>query len=169
MKYKYAICIYQIQLQLNKFLGKDILSLEEISRFQTISQIKNWLTNIFNTIIEIKISTNSSIKRDIIDEIKEYIKLDYGENITLANIAKKFYINPYYLSQLFKKKTGNTFINFITKVRIENAKELLSNGNLRIYEVANKIGYTEAKYFSKVFKKHVGCKPSKYRLKQREN
>lgn len=128
-----------------------------------MDELQNWLTNILNTLITMRIDHSNTAGKDIIGGVKQYLQLHFSENINLNTIAEHFYINPFYLSQLFKKKTGDTYVNFITNIRIEKAKELLTNTELKVYEISQKVGYADAKYFSKVFEKLVGVKPSEYK------
>ena len=104
-----------------------------------------------------------SEKNDMIDNIKEYIDTHFAENLSLPAISEHFYLNPFYMSQLFKKKTGHTYISYLTKKRIEKAKELLLEQDIKIYEVCHNVGYENVKHFSKVFEKLVGVKPSSYK------
>ena len=98
-----------MQFQLNEYLGRNILSLESISRFHTIEQLENWMTNIMAGILEIRRSQDHGRREDVISRIKEYIKEHYTGEISLSELAGKFFLNPYYLSQMFRKKTGMTY------------------------------------------------------------
>lgn len=152
-----------VQLQLNEMLGQNILSLERIAKFKNVDQIKNWLKNTINSFIELTVKQKTPEKRDIIMEIKEYINQNYDKDIGLADISKKFFINQYYFSQLFRKKTGETYQNYVITLRIDRAKKLLKNTDMKVYEVCNAVGYTDARYFSRLFERLEGCKPSEYK------
>lgn len=102
-------------------------------------------------------------KNNLIDNIKKYIDIHFAENLSLPEISEHFFINPFYLSQLFKKKTGHTYISYLTEKRIEKAKELLSGQDVKLYEVCHSVGYENIKHFSKIFEKLVGIKPSSYK------
>ncbi len=151
-------------MQLNEHLGKHILALEGIDRFQTVEQLKQWLLQVVQSIIAMKSLHQVTVKKDLITEVKEYITFNYQQNLTLAVLASRFFINPFYLSQLFKEKTGETYLNYVMKIRMNKAKELLEATDQKITEICQAVGYTDAKYFSKLFEKLVGCKPSEYRL-----
>ncbi|MDN5276704.1 MAG: two-component system, response regulator YesN [Clostridiales bacterium] len=73
------------------------------------------------------------------------------------------YISPYYLSHLFKEELNITFLEYLTMVRMEEAKKLLKDTSLSIVAIASQVGYEDASYFSKVFKKYVGISPAQYR------
>lgn len=99
----------------------------------------------------------------IINTVKDYIHENYSKNITLNQLAERVYIHPTYLSILFKKKTGENFTDYLTKVRINKAKEFLEDISLRIGDVSYKAGYESPKHFSKMFKELIGMTPKDYR------
>jgi len=78
---------------------------------------------------------NSQDQRDVISQAKEYIRKNYNKKILLNELADRLYLNPSYFSQLFKKKTGMTYQSYLTEYRIERAKKLLEETDLRIYEI----------------------------------
>ncbi|MGB9809558.1 MAG: helix-turn-helix transcriptional regulator, partial [Caldanaerobacter sp.] len=92
-----------------------------------------------------------------------YIHKNYNKEISLESVAKEVYVTPAYLSILFKKEMNINFVNYLHKVRVEKAKELLSNRNLKTYQVASMVGFSDEKYFSQIFKKYTGLTPSQYR------
>jgi two-component system response regulator YesN len=92
-----------------------------------------------------------------------YIRENHKNNISLEDVSQHIYISPYYLSHLFKEELGITFVEYLTKVRIEEAKKLLKNSSMSIVAIASEVGYEDASYFSKVFKKMTGLSPNQYR------
>lgn len=94
---------------------------------------------------------------------KSLINEFYNTGITLDEIAKRLSITPEYLGTQFRKETGVTFSNYIKNVRITKAKELLVGTSLKLYEISERVGYSDPKYFSKVFKDTVGMLPAEYR------
>jgi len=103
-----------------------------------------------------------------IKQAVSYIDQHYCEDITLKEVADHVHLNPSYLSTLFKEELGMSFTDYITKVRIQRAKQLLLTTDLNITEVAESVGYNTAKYFNRVFKDHVNMTPSMFR-KANEN
>lgn len=95
--------------------------------------------------------------------IKEYIGEHYSENITLNDIADIVFLNPAYLSAMFKKETGQTLTQYLIDVRIDKAKEMLRNPERTIGEIACMVGYQDERHFSKLFSKMTGVKPTEYR------
>jgi two-component system response regulator YesN len=99
----------------------------------------------------------------IIAQATEYIKNHYRMNIRMEEVAKAVNLSTYYFSRLFKKETDTTFLDYLTNLRIKKAKQLLRDQSMTITEVAQAVGYLEACYFSRVFKKHEKLSPSEYR------
>jgi two-component system response regulator YesN len=101
--------------------------------------------------------------KNVIERIHTLIEQRYAENLQIGDIAKEVYLSSTYMCLLFKQETGETINEFLTKVRIEKAKELLSDPRNKFYEVCFLVGYSDPSYFSKLFKKYVGLTPSAYR------
>jgi two-component system response regulator YesN len=98
-------------------------------------------------------------------KIKQYIDLHYHENISLKTIASKFFMNPVYLGQLFKKTYGIYFKDYLLQVRINEAKKMLRQSEKRIYEIAECVGFNNTDYFVTIFGKLENITPSEYRNK----
>lgn len=108
-------------------------------------------------------STGSSNRDSILDDLLYYIDHNYANNITLENIAPLFGYNSSYLGKIFTKKLGESFNSYVDKVRIENSKKLLLQEDMKVYSVAEKVGYKNVDYFHIKFKKYVGQSPAEYR------
>jgi two-component system, response regulator YesN len=106
-------------------------------------------------------ATKNSMQR-----IVEYINENFRNDINLQDIADTFFLNKEYISRKFKQEYNETIIDYLTKIRMEQAKQLLSNPTKKIYEIAYHVGYQNEKYFSKVFKRQVGKTPNEYRQEQ---
>jgi YesN/AraC family two-component response regulator len=100
-------------------------------------------------------------KQDIANVIMKYMQEHYMEDITLSKISQSMYISPAYISKIFKDETGDSPINYLIKLRLARANELLKHGKLSIKEVARSVGYDDAYHFSKLFKKYYGYPPSR--------
>ena len=107
---------------------------------------------------------NSSKKRDLQD-IKDYLDQHYQEKIILDQLANNFYINKFYLTRIFKEQFGISVTNYLLRVRITHAKQLLRFSNLSIEKIGQECGMNDANYFSRMFKKIEGSTPGEYRKK----
>lgn len=98
-----------------------------------------------------------------IEEIAYYIQQNYSEEISLQEFSERFFLSREYISRKFKQIYGENLSDYLVRTRINKAKELLKFPNLKIYEIAEKIGYQDDKYFRKIFKKIVGMTPNEFR------
>ena len=99
----------------------------------------------------------------IIEMSKTYIKDNFNKDISLDDVSRVANISPYYFSKIFKEGTGENFIEYLTNIRIEKAKELLSTTEYSMKEICAMCGYSDPNYFSRSFKKNVGVTPTEYK------
>lgn len=99
----------------------------------------------------------------VTEKIRNYMEEHYCEKISLETLAEYLYMNPTYLSTLFKQKMGESFKNYLISLRVEKAKHLLLETDLKIYTVAKLVGYEDFRYFSKMFKNITGMTTLEYR------
>lgn len=104
---------------------------------------------------------------DSTERVIRYVRENYCLEISLQELAGKFYIDPDYLSLCFKKRTGINFKEYICDLRIRKAEELLMRPEFKITEIAELVGYHDSGYFIKVFKNKLGCTPRQYREQKR--
>ncbi len=105
----------------------------------------------------------------MVKEMLAIIEESYGMRLGLDTFAEKFRLTPEYISNLFAKETGMTFSNYLKKIRIEKAKELILSTDMKIYEVAYSVGYSDQKYFSKVFKEYTGVSAKQFAVDIQKN
>lgn len=105
----------------------------------------------------------SMLDGELSERVKAYINIHYSENLSLSTLADFFYVSPVYLSRVFKKKTGTNYIDYLTHVRIEKAKEYLEDKSMKVYSIPPLVGYDNPRYFNQLFKEIVGMTPSEYR------
>lgn len=116
-----------------------------------------------------EIQESDTIKGDaekestVIGNAKEYINNCYSREIGLDDVAAFVQLSPAYFSRLFKQETGENFIDYLIKVRMEHGKRLLETTNHKTYEISQMVGYKKSKYFSKLFKKYSGYTATEYR------
>ena len=104
-----------------------------------------------------------NVSGGVLLEIEKEIREKYAENLTLRDLGKKYFVNSSYLGQMFQKKYGKSFKDYLTAYRISRAEALLTTTDMRIAEIAEKVGYKDSDYFLKKFIEANGCTPSKYR------
>ncbi|MEF2967644.1 helix-turn-helix domain-containing protein [Paenibacillus sp. M1] len=110
-----------------------------------------------------EISARKSRENRTIGEIVAYVEQHYRSDLSLQDIASHFYVSREYISRKFKQEFGINFSDYLAKYRIDKAKLLMLNPNLKVQQIAEMVGIPDVKYFSKVFKKMVGVSPREYR------
>lgn len=137
--------------------------LDKLQSKQTLEEIQNWIKDIFTAVINYVEKNKMSKSSKIVEKVKNYININYKDDgLNINELAKHLYINYGHLCYLFKKQTDSTINEYITEYRLKKAKEFFNLGNHLVLDVANKVGYADANYFGKCFKKYYGISPSKY-------
>ncbi|KIL40575.1 hypothetical protein SD70_12560 [Gordoniibacillus kamchatkensis] len=102
-------------------------------------------------------------RKRFIEQALSYLAEHYAEDISMNLVAKQQYLNPSYFSKIFHEETGETFSKYVIRLRMEKAKQLLKDSSLKIYEVAQQVGYHDFRHFIKLFKDYEGLTPAQYR------
>ncbi len=138
--------------------------LDMLSGNQRREEFARWLVNICCKMNDTLKQERDNTKKKVILEATQYIQEHYqNPELSVEMICRQLHMSPAYFSTMFKKETGQTYINYLTEVRLNHAVELLKNTEDKTYVIAQKVGYQEQNYFSYVFKKKFGISPSKYR------
>ena len=138
--------------------------MDTINRFTTSRQTFEWFRTIVGRLRENNRQTKLSNSSVLLENAVSYMKSSFTDpNLNLEKTCDNAGLSVSYLSLLFKKHLGKTFVKYLTELRLEKAKELLKYSGDRIIEIAEKCGYSDVYYFSHNFKKHLGMSPKKYR------
>lgn len=103
----------------------------------------------------------------VMERVKEYIDGNFGQEITRNDIAEQVYLNPDYLSRLFKKETGMSISAYLLKKRIDTAKELLEHTTMPVNVISMYVGYHNYPYFTRIFHENTSYSPNEYRKKKK--
>lgn len=131
----------------------------------TLDTLEKLVHNLIDTSISQINDTRYTKKKNLVAEVIEYIDQNFTEPISLESLAKKFFVSTCYLSTIFKQETNMTFKAYIKMLKINKAKEMLTNTDMTIKAIANELGFNSSKYFSKTFHDETGFMPSEYRIK----
>lgn len=135
-----------------------------IAEVETRSQLAAVVQGILERTFDFRDSYDGLRYNAVIKKAREYIDQNYSNpNISLKMLAEAVSLSPNHFSTVFSQETGETFIAYLTKVRVQKAKEMLANTNLRSTDIAFNIGYSESHYFSYIFKKSTGVTPREFR------
>lgn len=155
--------IYELDVSLENITESHQSIIANIFSTKDIFNLKKYLQSLFINITDYFREKFLQKNNSSVLTIKNIITSRYAEELSVASIAKEVYLSPNYISLIFKQETGETITEFLTKIRIEQAKLLLTSTNLKILEVAERVGYENTNYFSTVFKKYTGVHPQKFR------
>jgi two-component system, response regulator YesN len=133
-----------------------------ITKIDSLKALNDCFQEYINKLFD-ELEINKNINRKVIQMAKQYVLEHYSDHIELETVASTVHLTPAYFGILFKKETGIPFSEYLIQFRIDKAKELLKNIDYNVNEIARMVGYKNAKYFSKVFKKAVGIKPTEFR------
>jgi len=133
-----------------------------IYRMNSIDAVLNWLERLAEGCCGYFISRRHNRRQQLVSNVQDYIRKNLEKRLSLPEVAAVFNFSPNYLSQLFTKYSGTGFVEYITGERINAAKKMLARGEGLVYEIAGKLGFENAFYFSKVFKKVEGISPREY-------
>ncbi len=129
----------------------------------TLQQCRDLLTGFLHAALEAARDTEASTATTTIAVATSFIQENYHRDLALENVAERVGVSAGYLSRLFRQVRGETFKSYLTHVRLQEAKRLLTETGRRVYEIADRVGYNDQHYFSEVFRKHTGLSPLEYR------
>ena len=164
---KYATALISVLedqgINISEFYSASSNPMMDIKSKKNLDELESWLKKLLDNVLD-KV-TNNRAGRDIsvVEKIKQYLQEEYRNDINYVSLGEEFGYSANYLGQIFKKQTSLTINEYIRNVRIMNAKRLLKSSDLKIFEIASDVGFSDQQYFCSVFKKNVGVTPSEYR------
>ncbi|MGI6085884.1 MAG: helix-turn-helix domain-containing protein, partial [Acetivibrionales bacterium] len=153
-----------LRVDLYRLFGETYNLITEIYKLKELSDVREWMTGICIKIRNYISKNRQDTSSQIIKKAIEYVHKNYHDSdIVIEKVCKHLHISSSYFSTLFKKEMDMTFNNYLTHVRMEASKELLRSTNMKTFEIAQKVGFSEPNYFSYCFKKNFNISPSEYR------
>ncbi|MBT2759813.1 response regulator [Paenibacillus sp. ISL-20] len=150
----------------NELIGKEKSLLSDLHSFRSLDEIEHWLNEVCEQALKDVAKTRKDLTRSQMLEAVDFIQRNYEDpELSIKTVCSRIFMSTSYFSALFKTHTGRTFVEYVTEVRMEKAKELLKHSSMKTYEIAAKTGYQDPQYFSVLFKKHIGDTPTEYRNK----
>lgn len=136
---------------------------------QTVEEIKNYIRMLLKKIIGVRDTISGRRYSDIIEIAKDQIRKTYmSDEISLNTVAAEVGMSPSYFSSIFSKEMGKTFVEYLTEIRMDRAKELLMCSSMKTSEIGYEVGYKDPHYFSYIFKKTQNCTPKEFRARGKE-
>ncbi|NIK75112.1 two-component system response regulator YesN [Paenibacillus castaneae] len=136
-----------------------------VEKYELVADLEIWINEYMEQVIDLIGERTKHHSKKIVKEVIHYVRNHYDKPIGLTEAADYIAVTPPHLSKVFKEEMGITFIKWLNQLRMEEAKRLLKHTFLKTYEIAEKVGFQDYKYFSLIFKKHTGYSPRDYRNK----
>ena len=150
-------------MQIHKSTATSLNLITNLNFIFSFSELEEYFQRFFRNMSMAFESVGFYSERDILENIKNYVDFHYEKDLTQEFVASLFRLNRSYLSSAFKARTGTSFVDYVNQVRISHAKEMLKKTDKKTYQIAQAVGYENAKYFFRVFKKMEGITPEQYR------
>ena len=147
----------------SKIFSCEYLPMEKLDEFETVQEMSDWFNNIMEIIVSSNITKLSPIYSKHVSNSIKYIKDNYSKKLGLSQISQELDINKAYFCRIFKQETGENLTDYINKIRIEKAKQLMMSTNDKMYEIAEKVGFTNIQHFNSSFKKVTDQNPLKFK------
>ncbi|MGI2294630.1 response regulator transcription factor [Paenibacillus sp. GXUN7292] len=139
------------------------LQMNRLQAASTSDQLLQWAEELAKQFIACFQTWQANMNNNVIDKTLNYIEHNYMETCGLSTVAEMFHMSVTYFSKLFKKETGETYTNYLTKVRMEKAKLLLCNTDMKMFEIASAVGFNDPNYFTNVFNRTQNVSPTEFR------
>ena len=143
--------------------GANMRYAQELVNIDSSSELQNWLVQAIAEMIRAVVAARYVRNRAVVDRAAKFVRANCTKDLTLEQVAEAVNLSPFYFSRVFKQEQGCTFIEFLIKARIEEAKKLLRTSKLSITEISFAVGYQDPNYFSQLFRHSEGITPSQYR------
>lgn len=147
----------------DEHIVSDMMQMENrISWLKTYEEITSHIQDMLHLVIEVRDRSQSKFSI-VIQKAKDYVDEHYDQDISLQVVASYVNVSPSYFSHIFSQETNQTFIEYLTMIRINRAMELLKTTNDKVYEISEQVGYSDPHYFCHLFKKVTGMTTTKFK------
>jgi two-component system response regulator YesN len=154
----------QLDLYTTHFpIEQENLIWEKLLRLETVDEMKQMLADHLGSLCSEINNKRNEKSSNVVELVKSIIHNNIHINWSLSEIASQIYLTSTYICILFKQETGDTINEYMTRVKMEKAKDMLQDHRFKLYEIGLAVGYTDSSYFAKLFKKYTGLAPSEYR------
>ena len=156
--------VYNLPLYDKKTINKTLEAIYSCHHFSDIEEI---LRSVQNEITK-RLEEEKKSPKHVIQIVKQYIHEHYQEDLSLNLLSEQVYLSPGYLSEIFIQETGCGINKYIKNLRMEIAKDLLNNTNMKVNDICHNVGYQNLSYFVRSFREHFGASPEKYRQRDKK-
>jgi two-component system response regulator YesN len=173
LDYSHQICLHLVHASARLLMILDSYTVEmktmeqsfwkQIFKLEILEDMQELVTTHLTSVLDMMNQKRNGKNKNTISQVMHVIDNGYHDKLTIQEIAKEVYLAPNYLCALFKQETGQTLNEYITKVRMEKAKELFKDKEKKINEICYAVGYNDPTYFTKIFKRYTGLNPIEYK------
>lgn len=168
MMFGLANTMFKAMMEVSYICGEEMINGlrmgDRLLKCEKVQELKKEMTDILETVCHYIANNKTGKRSQLVDNTAGYIEAHYGDvNLSVAVIAEHLDLTPAYLTKLFKEQHGEGIFDYISRVRIEKAKELLNDHDLSVKDIAERVGYINSNVFIRAFKKFTGLTPGKYR------
>lgn len=157
--------LMELNCRVENVFGRTFSPFAEAQSCLSLKEAEDWICSFYRKVIIFRSTNRVTRSRTILEDALHIIRQQYDHtDLSVEDIAASLFINASYLRRIMKKETDMTVTDHIKQVRMQKASELLKTGGIRLADIAEKVGYNDAGYFSKCFKSHYGVSPSEYEL-----
>lgn len=157
------IILFERNIEFKNVFNDNLSVWRKLYEFNTILNLKNWLFNILLSVKQYLLDPAVTRNGKLVGEIKQWIHQHYTDPITLRDITSGVYMSAKHANAIFKSETGKSIFEYLVDFRVREAKKMLLSGDVRIYEVAQRVGYTNQSHFCLLFKQMTGMSPKEFR------
>lgn len=148
----------------NKEALMHLSDIRKILDMKTVEQLRDVLLNLCFSLMESIEHNRQNYCSEVIEKAKQFIHENYTDsNLSVGMVSQHLHLSPSYFRAIFKKETGTTFINYLTELRMNKAKELIISTHMKNYQISEAVGYSDPQYFSYCFKKYFKVSPNEFR------
>ncbi|MWV42052.1 response regulator [Paenibacillus sp. HJL G12] len=154
----------EFSVELEDLFGAGAYPFAEIYKYNNMQEVRQWMGSACVKLMSSIAQGRQTGYNQLVENAKEYIRLNYQDSdISINKVCKHLHISTGYFSSIFKKEVKMTFVNYLMHIRMEAAKESLRSTDLKTFEIAEAIGFSDPNYFSFCFRKKFGISPKEYR------
>lgn len=157
----------EVKKTYRNIITEDMETIQRLSACYRFSKVDDYETELMNWILGLHERINSQFdtnrNKQKIRQAMDYIQENYDKDLNMAVVSNYISMNYSLFSYMFKEYTGSNFVNYLKGIRMEEAKKLLKETDMRIIEISQQVGYDNEKHFMKTFKATVGVSPSEFR------
>lgn len=149
--------------RLSELIGDEYEKVAGGLPFKTVKPLRDWTFRILGHLSDQVERERKHSHAAIVSQVNAFVEQNLQHDVSIQTVANHVFLHPSYLSRIYKSETGESYSDYVLKVRMERAISLLRNKGIKVYDISTELGYNQTQHFIKMFKKHFGLTPQEYR------